>query len=129
MTPLEASMSTHMELVKGPAIDEKGSTIIAYSHSVINLDDIKRAYLKVRLMHGTAHHIACAYRFGTCRGPAEQDVVDDKEPSAGRAIMRYMKEAQVMNRVIFVVRYYGGVHLGQNRFTYFQEAAKSTQLQ
>ena len=60
-------------------------------------------------MHGKAHHISCAYHIGTCRGPAEQDVVDDMDHGNGRAIMRAMWQAKMHNRAIYVVRYYGGI--------------------
>ena len=45
-----------------------------------------------------------------------QDLIDDGECGAGRAILKKMRENQAMNQAIYVVRDYGGVHLGPRRF-------------
>lgn len=54
-----------------------------------------------------------------------QDYVDDGEIAAGRALLSVLKEEKVMNVVVFLVRYYGGQHLGAARFDLFKQLATS----
>ena len=74
-------------------------------------------------MHGKANHIMCAYRF-TGSGPLNQDCIDDREYGGSRTILAYIKSKKLSNIALFVVRYYGGVHLGSDRFTIIKNSAK-----
>ena len=54
-----------------------------------------------------------------------QDFQDDQEHSAGRHLLKLLVDADIYNRAVFVVRYYGGEHLGPSHFNAFVEAAQS----
>ncbi len=59
---------------------------------------------------------------------------DDGESGAGMVIVRMLERAQLRNHVVVVTRWYGGKHLGGDRFrhvqtcveTYFSHLARAT---
>lgn len=63
--------------------------------------------------HAGAHHLAFAYRIKTGQGLAAH-CNDAGEPggTAGRPILAQMEGFEVLNAVVAVVRYFGGVKLG-----------------
>ena len=101
---------------------ERGSKFIGYACEAENIDQVRSAYIKMRLMHGQANHIMCGYRF-TGHGPHNQNYIDDKEHGGGRTVLNLIKAKKWTNTAIFVVRYYGGVHLGADRFQLITECA------
>ena len=51
--------------------------------------------------------------------------MDDEEWGAGRRLLDMLSDAEIFYRVVFVVRYYGGENLYNERFTAYVEAAQS----
>lgn len=49
---------------------------------------------------------------------------DDGESGAGMVIVRMLERAELRNHVIVVTRWYGGKHLGGDRFRHVQEAVR-----
>ncbi|MEW7007879.1 MULTISPECIES: YigZ family protein [unclassified Lentilitoribacter] len=47
---------------------------------------------------------------------------DDGESGAGMVILRMLERADVRNQIIVVTRWYGGKHLGGDRFRHVQSA-------
>ncbi len=56
------------------------------------------------------------------REPVKQD---DGESGAGMVILRVLDGAGVTNHVVIVTRWYGGVHLGGDRFRHVATAAQA----
>ena len=109
---------------KSKVFTSQGSKFTAYSAEVTSHQQIRELYMKLKLTKTTAKHIVCAYiipgPLHTCR-----DFHDDGEPGSGRVLLQLMQERQLENRVIFVVRRYGGVKLGSTRFEGYRQAAIS----
>ncbi|WP_212525112.1 YigZ family protein [Actibacterium sp. MT2.3-13A] len=54
-------------------------------------------------------------------GPAKSD---DGETGAGAIILRMLEDAGLKNHVVVVTRWYGGKHLGGDRFRHVAEAVR-----
>lgn len=49
---------------------------------------------------------------------------DDGEGGAGRIILQMLEKAELKDHMIIVTRWYGGVHLGGDRFRRVQDAVR-----
>lgn len=49
---------------------------------------------------------------------------DDGESGAGMVIIRMLERAQIADHLVVVTRWYGGKHLGGDRFRHVQEAVR-----
>lgn len=110
-------------MVQGSFEEQDESTFTAYATSVSNHQQVTDAYMRMKLTHGQATHIACAYRLE--KGPEMQreDGCDDNEFGASRVLLNTLQEMQVVNVAVFMVRYYGGTKLGPKRFDYMRKVA------
>ena len=111
------------KLVPGPTHMEKNSEFLSYAVKVKNTDQVLKAYYKLRIKHADALHISCGYRFESAIGPFRQEAIDDKDYGIGRAILRTLKVKDESNIAVFMVRYYGGEHLGKRRFEIVENLA------
>ena len=50
---------------------------------------------------------------------------DDGESGAGTVILRMLEREEVRNHIIVVTRWYGGKHLGGDRFRHVQDAVRT----
>ena len=53
----------------------------------------------------------------------EKTAVEDQEFKAENYLLSMLVKAQIYNRAVFVVRYYGGTHLGPEQFKVIVEAS------
>lgn len=113
-----------LDIVKGSKDAKDLSRFYSYAVAVKDFEDVQAAFLKLRLKFADATHISCAYRLPGVNTPSNQDYVDDGEFGCGRTLLRVLKDEQFMNMAIFIVRYFGGQHLGMHRFTIFQNLAR-----
>ena len=120
---LQQAMKTN--IVQGKVFRDQGSVFCGFACEVNNIIDVESAYMKMRMEHGQASHISCAYRLMQCVGPYNQECVDDGEHGAARNMLSLLKKKKAFNTAVFVVRYHGGVNIGPDRFILIQEAAKS----
>jgi putative IMPACT (imprinted ancient) family translation regulator len=58
---------------------------------------------------------------GTTKMPAKSD---DGENGAGMVILRMLEREDIRNQIVVVTRWYGGKHLGGDRFRHVQEAVR-----
>ena len=100
--------------VQGPEHLEKGSEYYSYAVKYKSKDDMDRAYKKVRIKHADATHVSCAYQLKNPCGPFRQESIDDKDYGVGRTILKTMKEEEIEETAVYIVRYYGKVHLGND---------------
>ncbi|RVV97371.1 YigZ family protein [Mesobaculum littorinae] len=57
----------------------------------------------------------------TAEGPLKSD---DGESGAGAVILRMLEREEVADHLVVVTRWYGGKHLGGDRFRHVQEAVR-----
>lgn len=105
-TPSYTSIST---------IDEQKSKFIATISPVSCEDDVKRILLSIKKQHPKANHHCYAYRLedGSYRSS------DAGEPSgtAGMPIYMTLERNGLMNTLIVITRYFGGILLGAGGLT------------
>ena len=58
-------------------------------------------------------------------GDGTQIKNDDGESGAGAIILRMLEEKQLVNTVVIVTRWYGGVHLGGDRFRHVKTCVQA----
>lgn len=98
-----------MKLIKTNKEEIKKSKFIAYYYELDTTEDIKIIIDELKKKHKKAKHIVYAYKFGNTAGKT-----DDKEPSgtAGLPLYNLLEVNNLNNKMIVVVRYFGGIKLG-----------------
>ena len=118
---LKDIMSTKIQV--GKQITQTASTFTGYAINATTHKQIRKAYIRMKLAFPQARHIMCAYIIpGTAEYYAENSC-DDGEYAGGQAILDLLKEEGYKNCAVFVVRYYGGIKLGRQRFDIIKQDA------
>jgi putative IMPACT (imprinted ancient) family translation regulator len=80
------------------------------------LADLKRERIYAKATHNTwGAHLSAG-------GPVKSD---DGETGAGMVILRMLERANLQDHLIVVTRWYGGKHLGGDRFRHVQTCVRS----
>tara|TARA_B100001540_G_C15579037_1_gene538659 strand:- start:122 stop:739 length:618 start_codon:yes stop_codon:yes gene_type:complete len=115
-----------MYTISGKSSDEfkiKGSLFKSYTFEVNNTLDVKKYISQLEKKFPDASHICYAYRICNIDNldmfynpEIIESFNDDGEPSstAGKPILNVLKKSKVVNRIVFVIRYFGGTKLGIN---------------
>ncbi|KAK5682976.1 hypothetical protein LTS10_004504 [Elasticomyces elasticus] len=113
-------------------ITEKKSIFVARSAAVSSVSQAKQ-YLGHLLSSdkkvAKATHNITAWRIRGDNGVQYQDCDDDGEMAAGGRLLHLMELMDVWNVMVVVSRWYGGVHLGPDRFRLINQAARDTLVQ
>ncbi len=98
-----------MKLLNTYTYEIKKSKFISYYYQIDNENDVKEILNNLKDEHKKARHIPYAYILNNTAGKS-----DDKEPknTAGLPIYNLMIQNNLVNKAIFVVRYFGGTKLG-----------------
>lgn len=98
-----------MKLLNTNTIEIKKSKFIAYLYDIDEISEIKEILENIKYEHKKAKHVVYAYKFGSTAGKS-----DDKEPSgtAGTPLYNLLEMNNINNKLLIVVRYFGGVKLG-----------------
>lgn len=88
------------------------SKFIAYFFSLNSLDEVKMNLANLKKEHKKATHICYAYVYN--REVVSEKCSDDGEPNktAGYPILNVLKKKNLVNVMVAVVRYFGGIKLG-----------------
>ena len=89
----------------------KKSKFWGYAFDVETAEEVESLFLALKKEHKKARHIVYAY---ILTSPHQEKAFDDGEPSgtAGRPILNVLQKRGIVNKVVFVVRYFGGIKLG-----------------
>lgn len=118
-----------MFYVKSKHISEEIIKKSRFIGAIIPCQDENSALLQLRQLyaeHPNANHIAFAYRIKTANGIVYR-FHDAGEPTgtAGKPILQHLEGKQLINLLVAVVRYFGGVKLGAGGLTRaYSNAAK-----
>lgn len=98
-----------MKLIKTNKQEIKKSKFIAYYYQIDELNEIKEILKEIKNEHKKAKHIVYAYKYENTAGKS-----DDKEPcgTAGTPLYNLLETNNLNNKLIIVVRYFGGTKLG-----------------
>ena len=94
---------------------EKKSRFIAAGSEVFTEEEAAAFLEKQKLLYKEASHYAYAYRL-----PEKERYSDDREPSgtAGAPVLGILKAEGMLNSMIVVIRYFGGILLGTGGLTH-----------
>ena len=97
----------------------QGSTFLGYAAITRNIHEIRRAYHKVNRLHPGADHVVASYINNQHTG-----YQDDQEYGAGHKLLKYLQETfpDQKNLSVFLVRSFGGVKLGPDRFQHMKNS-------
>jgi uncharacterized YigZ family protein len=89
----------------------KRSLFIGHSTLCKNGTDMRAFLEQVKTEHKNANHNCWAYRLSE---PETEHCSDDGEPSgtAGKPILGLVRQSGMVNLMVVVTRYFGGIHLG-----------------
>ena len=95
---------------------EKGSSFHAVSKPASSADHVKSILLTLKEQFPDASHICYAYRIKKDKS-LDEFASDAGEPngSAGIPILNVLKRNQIVNAIIFVIRYFGGTQRNIDR--------------
>ena len=105
-------------MVTSDPLTEKGSRFQAHLFEARTLQDVRRAYKKMKQEFAELDHISAAYMLD-----ADEGTQDDGEFGAGNVLLRAVKAAGVSRVVIFATRRFGGTHIGPKRFQLIRQVA------
>lgn len=112
-------------LHKGVHEESQDNFFVGYATSVTNHSKINDAYKKMKLLHGEATHIACAFKLRSVAAPYDEGGCDDDEHGASRILLQLIQEGRHTNVAVFMVRYYSGIKLGPLRFDLMKKVVAS----
>ena len=96
----------------------KKSRFLGYLLPCFNESEIIQSLQQLQAEHPNASHIAYAYRVTSSKGLAIR-FSDAGEPSgtAGKPILKHLEGKELINVLVAVVRYFGGIKLGAGGLT------------
>jgi putative IMPACT (imprinted ancient) family translation regulator len=106
-------------------IEDRGSLYSVSIGKVTGKDDIKffLKTLKAKKKYAKADHNSWATRISH-EGAIFESKNDDGETGAGMVILHIMQKENIVNGIICVTRWFGGVKLMGDRFKHIQDATK-----
>lgn len=113
------------QTVYGDSRDLEDSEFISYAMKASKPEDVRLAYRKLRIKYADATHIISAHRFNPPNGPINQEATDDGEWGGGRCLLKCLQDLKLVNVAVFIIRYYGGKHVGVARFELMEKLAKT----
>lgn len=116
------AQKTKMEAIKIKYTQPKSlrqSEFMGAACVVNSMNEVHLAYRKLFLKFPGADHIMAGF---SCEN--KQGYQDDSEFSSGFRILNVIKESRFSNVAVFIIREYGGQHLGPTRFNMIKETAE-----
>ncbi|CAD5117633.1 DgyrCDS6387 [Dimorphilus gyrociliatus] len=114
------------EIFHGEPFTERKSTFQAH---IAEIRDVHQVSLVVQTLRqnkkiDNATHNMFAYRLRRDDGVLVSDCDDDGETHAGSRLLHLLEVMKVVNLIVIVTRWYGGIHLGPDRFKHINNAAR-----
>ena len=125
LNPAKRDMIDLLTFFESSVKVEKESKFQAFAITVYGPEQIDNAYLKMRKDHMTATHICLGYRYleDGLNSPTLHGAAHDGEYQADVKLIDTMFKAKLNNVAVFVVRRYGGVHIGGKRLSLIHDTA------
>lgn len=112
------------KLIETPPSTHKNSIFMAIAVKVHNLQELKDSYIAVAQRYPSADHIMLGYAFKE-QTKLYAGFCDDREHGAGHRIKNTIFENHARNVAVFVLRTFGGIHMGFDRFAIITQATKN----
>ena len=125
MSPQELNRILQIKTIKSKELTKSNSKFMAYVAPVQTHEDVKDIYKKIKLVKPDARHVVCAYWLKDVQSIQNaKDYHDDGEAGAGRILLELLEAKDFQDTAIFVMRKYGGVRMGADRFMMYAKVAK-----
>ncbi|MDF0602948.1 YigZ family protein [Psychromarinibacter sp. C21-152] len=102
-------------------ISDRGSRYAVAGGPCASEADAKRFVKELQRRKKFAKATHHSWGLITADGPVK---TDDGESGAGLVILRMLERAGLQDHIVVVTRWYGGKHLGGDRFRHVQEAVR-----
>lgn len=100
------------------------SSFVGLAVGVNSIQDTNLAYKAVMQRFPFMDHVMMAYQFKPQDGqPVKHGACDDMEFGGGTCVAKFLQQKKIKDIAVFVVRRYGGIHLGLDRFKAIEEVA------
>ena len=109
-----------IKTVSSDTVDEQSSSFTAIAAKCSQFIEVKRAYRKIRALNPAANHVVAAYNLRN----GYSGYQDDEEHAAGHKMRDFLQQNAPPNVAIFIVRIYGGIHVGPKHFQVMKQTAK-----
>lgn len=113
----------HGRMQQTDPVNIRNSQFIGYSLKTSSIKEINWAYKALAQKHSAVDHIFMAYAIKE-EEEVKHNHCDDGEHGGGNYIHRLLLRDKVRNTAIFVVRRYGGIHLGLERYQTIEAVSK-----
>eukprot|EP00095_Tigriopus_kingsejongensis_P002220 maker-scaffold817_size93049-snap-gene-0.10 protein:Tk02220 transcript:maker-scaffold817_size93049-snap-gene-0.10-mRNA-1 annotation:"uncharacterized protein LOC767623" len=115
------------EICTGECVEDRKSIFQAHFAKVRSVKDVDAVLSKLKENRKIAHatHNMFAYRIMRGSQTIIQDCDDDGESQAGSRMLHLLEIIGVENCLVVVTRWYGGVHLGPDRFKHINSATRN----
>jgi hypothetical protein len=114
------------QIVSGEPLVDRKSTFQAHLAPVFSAEEVQEVV--AALMENTkiarATHNILAFRVTTPSGNVLSDCDDDGESAAGGRLLHLLSIVGAENVCVVVSRWYGGIHLGPDRFKHINAVAR-----
>ncbi|KAK3910603.1 Protein IMPACT [Frankliniella fusca] len=124
---LSKDMLNGAKIVHGDPISFKKSTFQGHVATVTSTNEVKQVLSNLMENKKIAHATHNMYAFRIYREDTKsfsQDCDDDGETQAGSRMLHLLQIMDARNILVVVSRWYGGVHLGPDRFRFINNAAR-----
>lgn len=105
----------HVLTDRGSKYAVSGGRATSKAEALAQIKELKRNKKFAKATHNT---------WGLITSDGTQIKNDDGESGAGMVILRMLERAERVDTVVIVTRWYGGVHLGGDRFRHVQECVR-----
>ena len=123
VNPVDLENDIEIKHTKHTTVD--GSTFMGHCAEIESKNDISSVMAKLMQDRSVASATHNIYAYRTKDGNSiKEGFRDDGEHGAGHQILRLLREMNIENCMIVVTRWYGGQHMGPQRFTCITDSAK-----
>ncbi len=118
-------VSKHIDMVHTESLVDQGSTFQGHAAEITEASQSKAVLLKAfeNKCVASAEHNIYAYRVETPSGSIRKYSEDDGEHNAGYKLLKLLQEKELTNVMVVCTRWFGGKHLGKDRFDHIQTVA------
>ncbi len=101
------------KFVSASLVEIKKSKFFGFCFAVSSQEQVKNILAEIKDDYKDAKHIVYAYRLKEA-GVIKEKFDNDKEPSssAGQPLLYLLQKKELINKLLIVVRYFGGTKLG-----------------
>lgn len=112
--------------VRSEPVIDRGSTFIAFARAVHSVEEAKELLFDLtcdRKISRSTHNMN-TWRIKGDNGVTFQDCDDDGETAAGLRMLHLLTIMDAWNVIVVVSRWFGGIHLGPDRFKHINSATR-----